>query len=112
MSSPKASYLLRGTQHTVSVNICSEDLLSPTIFGLKYDEKLELCSAQIFVDMKNVMPVDFGEIKMSLWVRKKDRKHFRKGNSSSYIRVIIFSFPRISEQIPRISEQMDFSYSV
>ena len=24
-----------------------------------------------FRDMKNVMPVDFGEIKMSFWVRKK-----------------------------------------
>ena len=29
----------RGTQQTVSANICSEDLLSPMIFGLMYDEK-------------------------------------------------------------------------
>ena len=39
----------RGTQQTVSVNICSEDLLSPTIFGLKCGEKLEFSLAQIFV---------------------------------------------------------------
>ena len=32
---------LRGTQQTVFMNICSEDLLSTTIFGLKCDEKLE-----------------------------------------------------------------------
>ena len=38
----------RGTQQTVSVNIRSKDLLSPTIFGLKYDEKLEHYLAQIF----------------------------------------------------------------
>ena len=41
--------VLRGTQQIVSVNICSEDLLSPTIFGLKYDEKLEVSFPQIFV---------------------------------------------------------------
>ena len=28
-------------QQTVSVNIGSEDLLSPTMFGLKCDEKME-----------------------------------------------------------------------
>ena len=61
----------QGTQQTISVNICSEDLLSPTIFGLKCDEKLEFSLAQNFRDMKKVMPVDFGEIKMSFWVRKK-----------------------------------------
>ena len=35
--------VFKGTgQQTVSVNICSEDILSPTvIFGLKCDEKLE-----------------------------------------------------------------------
>ena len=33
-----------------SVNICSEDLISPMIFGLKYDdEKLEFSLAQIFL---------------------------------------------------------------
>ena len=32
----------------VSVNICSEDLLAPTIFVLKCDEKLEYFLAQIF----------------------------------------------------------------
>ena len=31
------------------VNICSEDLLSPTIFRLKSDEKLEYFLAQIFL---------------------------------------------------------------
>ena len=44
-----SSKLKRGTQQTVSVNICSEDLLSPTIFGLKCDEKLEVFLAQVFV---------------------------------------------------------------
>ena len=40
----------RGTQPTVSVDICSEEnLLSPTIFGLKYDEKLEYSLAQNLV---------------------------------------------------------------
>ena len=43
------SSLDRGTQQTVSVNICSEDLLSPVIFGLKRDEKLEFSLAQIFL---------------------------------------------------------------
>ena len=54
-------YSVRGTQQTVSVNICSEDPLSPTIFGLKYDEKLEFSLAQIFVE--KVIPIVFGEIK-------------------------------------------------
>ena len=40
---------IRGTQQTVSVIICSADLLSPTIFGLKCDEKVESSLAQIFV---------------------------------------------------------------
>ena len=53
------------THQTVSVNICSENLLSPTIFGLKCDEKLEFSLAQIFVKWGNVMPVVFGETKMS-----------------------------------------------
>ena len=39
----------RGTQQTVSANIYSEDLLSPRIFGLKYDEKLQFSLARIFV---------------------------------------------------------------
>ena len=47
--SGQLSVQFRGTQQTVSVNICSEDLLWPTIFGLKYDEKLEFSLAQIFV---------------------------------------------------------------
>ena len=38
----------RGTQ-TISVNFCSKDLLSPMIFKLKYEDKLEFSSAQIFV---------------------------------------------------------------
>ena len=61
----------RGTQQTVSVNICSEDLLSPTIFGLKCDEKLECFISSNFRDVGKVMPVVFGEIKMSFWVREK-----------------------------------------
>ena len=46
----------RGTQQTVSMNICSQDLLSPS---------------SNFRDIGKVMPVGFGEIKMSFWVRKK-----------------------------------------
>ena len=38
-----------GPSRTLSVNICSEDLLLTTIFGLKYDEKLEFSLPQIFV---------------------------------------------------------------
>ena len=38
-----------GTQRTVSVNISSEDLQSPTIFGLKSDEKQENSLAQPLV---------------------------------------------------------------
>ena len=41
--------LVRDTQQTVSANNCSEDLISPTILGLKCDEELELSLAQIFV---------------------------------------------------------------
>ena len=59
------------TQQTVSVNICSEDLLSPTIFGLNCAGKTGVFSSSNFRDMKKAMPVDFGEIKMSFWVRKK-----------------------------------------
>ena len=58
---------LRGTNQTVSLNICSEDLLSPTIFGLKCDQKWMFSSH--FRDMGKVMPVYFVEIKMSFWVR-------------------------------------------
>ena len=55
----------------VSVNICSEEnLLSPTIFGLKYDEKVEYSLAK-FSWYQKVMPVDFGDRKMSFWARKK-----------------------------------------
>ena len=55
------------------MNICSEDLLSSTFFGLNYDEKLKHWSffSSDFRDTGKVMPVNFGEIKMSFWVRKK-----------------------------------------
>ena len=55
----------RGTQQTVSVNICLADLLSPAIFKLKCDGKLEYSLVQILRDMEKVMPVVSGEIKMS-----------------------------------------------
>ena len=55
-----AQHTNRGTQQTVSVNICSEDLLSPKIFGLKYDEKLEYFFSSNFRDMGNLMPVVSG----------------------------------------------------
>ena len=58
------------------MNICSEDLLSPTIFGLKYDEKTGFFFTSNFRDMGKVMPVVFGEIKMSFWAQKKDQLAF------------------------------------
>ena len=62
---------IRGTHQTVSVNICSEDLLSRTIFGLKYDEKTGVFLCSTFRDKGKAMSVVVGEMKMS---------HFRKGN--------------------------------
>ena len=66
----------RGTQQAVSVNIGSEDLLSPTIFWLKCDEKLEYLLCQILVIC--------GGIKMSFWLRKKARPAsiFRKATAA------------------------------
>ena len=55
----------RGTQLTVSVNVCLEDLLSPTVFGLKCDEKLKYSLVQIFVIWGKQCLLFFGEIKMS-----------------------------------------------
>ena len=66
-----ASPFLRGSQQTVSVNNCSEDLFSPKGFGLKCNEELEYSFAQIFGMWVKVMPVVFGEIKMSFWVRRE-----------------------------------------
>ena len=62
-------YLTRDTQQSVSMNICSEDLLSPAIFGLKSNEKREYFFRSDFRDMRKVMPVVFEERKMSFWVR-------------------------------------------
>ena len=53
------------------MNICSEDLLSSTIFGLKYDEKMEYFFSSPFRDMGKVMPVVFGEMCRQFWVLKK-----------------------------------------
>ena len=50
-----------------------------------------------FHDSTKVMPVIFGETKMSLWLRKKAGWYFRKGNSSSYICVITFLSLELSE---------------
>ena len=58
-------------QQTVSVNICSEDLLSSTILGFKCDKKPGVFFSSNFRDMGEVMPIVFREIKMSFWVRKK-----------------------------------------
>ena len=63
--------IIRGTQQTISVNMCAEDLLSSTIFGLKCDEKLGFSLAHIFVIWGKLFPLVFGEIKMTFWVRKK-----------------------------------------
>ena len=84
----------RATQQTVSVNICSGDLLSPTIFGLKCHEKLEYFFSSNFRDMEKVMPVIFGEIKMSFWVRKKDQLAFSE-RQQQLVNSGNISFPRI-----------------
>ena len=84
----------RGTQQTVSVN--SEDLLSPAIFELKCDANWNHgFFSSNFRDMGKVMPVVFGEIKMSFWVRKKGQLEFSKrqqqlvksGNSNFFPRI-------------------------
>ena len=49
--------IIRDTQQTVAVTICSEDLSSSTIFGLMYDDEMEFSLAR-----KTVMPVVFGQI--------------------------------------------------
>ena len=60
-----------GTQQTVSVNICLEELLSPTIFRLKCAGKTGVSFGSNFRDMGNAMPVVFREIKKPFWVRRK-----------------------------------------
>ena len=85
------------TYRLILVKICSpEDLLSPpTIIGLKCDEKLEYCLAQIFVIGK-VMPVVFGEIKMSFWVStKKSQLAFSERQQQLINLGSNISFPRI-----------------
>ena len=62
------------------MNICSKGLLSLTIFGLKSAGKTGDFFSSIFRDMGNVMPVVFGEIKMSFWVRKKISEKVAKSN--------------------------------
>ena len=52
---------LGSIQQTVSVNICSENLLSTTILGLKCAGKTAVFFNSDFRDMN--MSVDFGEIK-------------------------------------------------
>ena len=81
---------------TISLNICSaKDLLSPTIFGLKYDEKLELFISD-FRDMKKVMPVDFERDKNVVLGTNMASKHFEKAteqlvNSGNNILSLEFS---------------------
>ena len=53
------------------MNICSEGLLLPMIFGLKYVEETGLFFSSDFRNMGKVMLVVFGELKVSFWVRKK-----------------------------------------
>ena len=79
---------------------CSENLLSPTIFGLKYDEKTGVFFNSDFRDMKKVMPFDFGEIKMSFWVRKKGQLAFSEkqqvlGNSGNNINFLSLEFSEV-----------------
>ena len=50
---------VRGTQQTVSVNICSKGLLSPTIFGLKFAGKSGVVFSLNFNDMDKLIPVVF-----------------------------------------------------
>ena len=56
-----------------------------------------------------VMPVVFGEIKMSFLVRIKASWHFRTGNSTSQIWVIIFLSLEFSERSASGSEQVHSS---
>ena len=65
----------RGTQQTVSVNICSGNLLTPTIFGLKYDEKLEFSLAQNWESNACYFRKD----KNVVWGKKKGQLAFSKG---------------------------------
>ena len=68
---------LRGAQQTVSMNICLEDQLSPTIFGLKSEEKLEFPLAQIF-EIWGMKCLLFSEReKRRFEHEKKASKHFR-----------------------------------
>ena len=77
---------VRDTQQTVSVNVCLEDLLSPTIFGLNWARKTGVFFSLNFRDVGNVMPV--------LGTEKRPASIFGKTaliNSGNNI-----SFPRIS----------------
>lgn len=59
------------------------------------------------------MPVVFGEIAMSFWIRENASQNFWKGNSSSRIRVIIFRSLRISTSLifsePKETEVSQFT---
>ena len=68
------------------------DLLLPTTFRLKYDEKLEFS----FRDMKKVMIVDLGELTMSFWVRNKNRWYFRGTQREKYRKTLQMQFSAFS----------------
>ena len=58
INSIDSSSIHRGTKQTVSVNICSQDLISPMIFGLKCGEKTgAFFISSNFHDFGKVMPV-------------------------------------------------------
>ena len=66
------------------MNICSEYLLLPTIFGLKYDEKLHgVFFSSNFHDMgPDVIPVVFGEIKIYFGYEKRLASIFGKATAA------------------------------
>ena len=68
---------------TDHLNICSEDLSSPTIFGLKSDEKLEYYFSSNFCDMGKVMPVVCGEKKKCIVYEKRPASIFGELENSS-----------------------------
>ena len=77
------SATVMGRQQIVSVNIFTEDLSSTTIFRLKCDEKNWRFLYPKFSWHGECNACCFKRDKKIVWVRKKAREHFRKGNNSS-----------------------------
>ena len=85
----------KGTQKTLSLNICSEDLLSPSILGLISVMKNWSIFSSNFHDMGKVMPVVFGEINMSFWIRETGQLAFSERQQQLVNSGNNIPFPRI-----------------